>query len=275
MILAPFDFDHALLRKPGRSIVHGLRAGGVAPEYDSILAEHAGYAAALEQAGLQIDILEPDEAHPDSMFIEDPALVFAEGAILLCPGAPSRVSEAASLRGALAKRFGRIEALDEGHADGGDILIMPNIVMIGLSSRTDRAGAEALGRIVAGFGLPSRIVAPPRGALHLKTAATLIDETTVLTTPEGAESGLFAGLRHIVVDPDERGAANALRANDFLLVSRQYPRTAERLAGADFRLVEVDTRHVARLDGGLTCMSLRYKRGTGCPDPEIARSASF
>lgn len=259
MSLAPFRFDSALLRRPGASVVQGLRAGsGPLPELAQIRAEHAAYVAALEQAGVRTEILDPDETHPDSMFVEDPALVFAEGAILLRPGAPTRIGETALLGEALARRFAVIETLDEGYADGGDILVTPDLVMIGLSARTDRTGAEALARILAGFGHASRIVDPPRGALHLKTAATLIDEETVLTTPAGADSGLFAGLRAITVDPQEPGAANALRVNAALIVSAQYPRTAERLERVGHPLIAIDTTHIARLDGGLTCLSLRY-----------------
>lgn len=262
MTLTPFSFNRALLRRPGRSVVNGLRGGGPAPEFARISAEHTAYAVSLERAGLRVDFLDADEAYPDSMFVEDPALVLAEGAIVLKPGAPSRMREAELLRAPLARRFATVETLDDGYADGGDVLVLPDFVMIGLSARTDRAGAEALGRILARLGHDSRIVSPPDGALHLKTAATLIDGETVLTTPAGAQSGLFAGFRLIVVDPEEPGAANALRINETLIVSRQYQRTTERLARDGHRLVEVDTTHVARIDGGLTCMSLRYR------DPE-------
>lgn len=253
------DFSHAILRKPGRSVVDGLRAhDGAGPEYAQVAAEHAGYALALEQAGLAITMLEPLEAFPDSIFVEDPALVFGEGAILLDPGAPSRQGEGEHLVETLEAHFPRVLRLDGGHADGGDVLVTLETVMIGLSARTDRAGAESLARALAELGRESRIVAPPRGALHLKTIATLIDEETILTTREGEASGLFAGFRQVVTDPGEEAAANALRVNDTLLLSAGHPRIAERLDALGYRLALVDTTHVARIDAGLSCMSLRW-----------------
>jgi dimethylargininase len=178
-----FDYTHALLRRPGQNAVKGLRAGGGPdPDYPGLLAEHGTYADALAAAGLAITVLEPLESHPDSLFVEDPALVFPEGAIVLRPGAPSRADEGALLRGELAARFDQVLELDRGHADGGDVLAMPGLVLIGLSARTDRTGAEALARLLAQLGLRAAIVATPPQVLHLKTASSLIDEETVLAT---------------------------------------------------------------------------------------------
>lgn len=255
-----FDFDHALLRAPGRSVVHGLRAhDGPGPTYDGVAAEHAAYAAALAEAGLTIHMLAPLEEHPDALFVEDPALVFPEAAILLRPGTATRVEEAALLERDLAALFPTVVHLAEGHADGGDILVTPDHILIGLSDRTDFAGARALAAVLDRLGRRAQIVAPPRGQLHLKTTATLIDAETVLTNPAGEASGIFDRFRQIVVERGEEAAANVLRVNDALLVSSQYPRTLDRLAREGFPVVPIDTRHVARIDAGLTCMSLRWK----------------
>ncbi len=148
--------------------------------------------------------------------------------------------------------------LGEGHADGGDVMVTPGVVLIGLSARTDKAGARSLAAALAAFGSDSRNVAPPEGALHLKTIASLIDEATVLTTAEGESSGLFAGLRTIVTPEGEEAAANALRVNATLLLSANHPRIAERLDREGYALDLVDTTHVARIDAGLSCMSLRW-----------------
>ena len=254
------DFTHAILRTPGRSVVDGLRAhDGPGPDYARILAEHAAYAEALERAGVATQILPPLEDSPDSVFVEDPALVFPEGAILLNPGAPSRAAEGEHLLPTLRANFERVLTLDEGHADGGDIMVTPSRVLIGLSARTDEAGAMSLAAALGQFGRDSLIVEPPEGALHLKTIASMIDEDTVLTTPEGEASGLFAGLFHTIVTPKgEEAAANALRVNDTLLLSAGHPRIAERLHRDGYKLDLIDTTHVARIDAGLSCMSLRW-----------------
>ncbi|MES2441993.1 MAG: arginine deiminase family protein [Pseudomonadota bacterium] len=258
------DFTHAILRTPGRSVVDGLRAhDGPGPEYGAVLREHAGYALALKDAGLEIELLEPLEEFPDSVFVEDPALVFEEGAILLDPGAASRRGEVERLAPVLERHFGDVIRLAAGHADGGDVLVTPGRVLIGLSARTDAAGAKALAAALGRLGRAAEIVAPPREALHLKTIATLIDAETILTTRAGAASGLFAGFRTIVTDPAEDAAANALRVNETLLLSAGHPRIADRLDREGYRLALVDTAHVGRVDAGLSCMSLRWKAGSG------------
>jgi dimethylargininase len=254
------DFTHALLRRPGRSVANGLSAsGGPAPVYEQVLAEHHAYAQALERVGLTVEVLEPLEDFPDSIFVEDPALVFGEGAILLDPGAPSRNGEGVHMLPALERRFPQVRRIEAGHADGGDVMVTPDAVLIGLSTRTDRTGAESLVRALGRIGKVARIVQPPAGALHLKTIASLIDDETVLTTPEGRDSGLFAHFRQIVTDPEEVAAANALRVNGTLLLAANHPRIAERLDAAGYALDLLDTTHIARIDAGLSCMSLRWR----------------
>ena len=258
--MACHDFTHAILRTPGRSVIDGLRAhDGPGPDREAVLREHGAYAQALREAGLSVEILDPLEAFPDSVFVEDPALVFGGGAILLDPGAASRRGEAAQLAPVLEARFPQVLRLAEGHADGGDVLVTPDRVLIGLSARTDAAGARALVQALGRLGYTGEIVEPPRDALHLKTIATLVDGETILTTGVGAASGLFAGFRTIVTDVAEDGAANALRINGTLLLSGGFPRIAERLDREGYRLRVLDTRHVARIDAGLSCMSLRWK----------------
>lgn len=256
------DFTHAILRTPGRSVVGGLHAGeGPAPEYEAVLREHAAYADALREAGLTLDMLDPLEAFPDSVFVEDPALVFGEGAILLNPGADTRRGEVAELAPVLERHFGQVLRIGEGNADGGDVLVTPDRVLIGLSARTDATGAAVLVAALGKLGRKSEIVDPPREALHLKTIATLIDEETILTTQAGAASGLFTGFRVLTLDAGEEAAANALRINETLLLSDGHPRIAERLDREGYRLALLDTTHVARIDAGLSCMSLRWNAG--------------
>jgi dimethylargininase len=253
-----FDFTHAILRAPGRSAVDGLRAhDGPSPSFEGIAREHAAYARALAACGLDLTILDPLEQHPDALFVEDPALVFPEGAILLPPGAESRAAEAGHLRPVLERHFD-VQTLAEGHADGGDVMVTPGEVLIGLSARTDEAGARSLASALDRLGKRARIVTPPRGALHLKTIASLVDEETILTTAEGAEGELFARYRRIVLDPEEAAAANALRVNDTLLLAAGYPRIADHLARLGHDIVLLDTTHVARIDAGMSCMSLRW-----------------
>ncbi len=221
--------------------------------------EHIAYVAALSAAGLAVDVLPPLEAFPDSVFVEDPALVFTEGAVLLRPGAPSRAGEAAELAAALRGRFDQVMALDRGFSDGGDVLVTPGVVLIGLSARTDAVGAQALSEALDRLGLKARVEQTPPGVLHFKSACALLDEETVFATPAMAASGVFKGLEVVATPPGEDAAANLVRVGDTVMASAGYPRTRDLLAARGLEVVELPTTEVAKIDAGLSCMSLRWR----------------
>jgi dimethylargininase len=254
-----FDFNSAIVRKPGLSVVNGLRANtGPAPVFERVHAEHAAYVEALRRARVRVTVLDVFEQYPDSIFVEDPALVFSEAAVLLRPGAPSRFPEAEALAATLAAGFPRLLRLTQGHADGGDILVMPKRVLIGLSARTDEPGAAALQVLLASLGLASQVARVPPGTLHLKADCSLIDEETVLATEDLAGSGIFDGFRILTVPREERAAANALRVNDVVFVNAACPRTADLLDHRGLEVVPLRVSEIARIDAGLSCMSLRW-----------------
>ena len=194
-VMRIFDFNAAIVRIPGKKCRRRpALPPGPSPIFDAILSEHQSYVAALRSANLHVTTLSPLEHFPDSIFVEDPALVFTEAAILLRPGAPTRIAEANELAPALTARFPRVLQLNDGYADGGDILVTPDRVLIGLSARTNTEGAAALQALLHSIGLASEVVRVPSGTLHLKTDCSLVDEETVLATRELAASGLFAGV---------------------------------------------------------------------------------
>lgn len=257
--LEVFRFNRAIVRQPARSAAGGLRAHDRGdPAYDGIRAEHDAYVAALHSAGVAVTELPALEDFPDSMFVEDPALVFPEGAILLRPGAPSRAAEAGELAPVLRGLFDVVLELRAGFADGGDVLVTPQHVIIGLSARTDRPGAEALAGRLAQLGRESRIVETPEGGLHLKTACSLLDGETILCTPGLAASGIFEGFRQVVTPAGEEAAANALRVNDVVLAGAGFTRTIERLGSLGYAVVPLETSEIGKIDAGLSCMSLRW-----------------
>jgi dimethylargininase len=254
-----YQFNSAIVRLPGRSVINGLRAhAGPAPVFEEVRLEHATYVAALRAAGVRVTVLEALEQFPDAIFVEDPALVFSQVAILLRPGAPSRSAEADALAAPLAARFPALLRLDEGHVDGGDILVTPHRVLIGLSARTDERGAAALQRLLAVIGIASETVRTPLGTLHLKSDCALIDDETVLAMPELAAAGLFGRFNVIAVPPDERAAANAVRVNDAMFVRADCRRTADLVATHGLRIVPLPVTAISRIDAGLSCMSLRW-----------------
>ncbi len=256
---APYRFTHAILRKPAPSAVKGIRAdGGHDPDFAGLAAEHDAYVAALGDLGLNLTVLPPLDAFPDALFVEDVALTFPEGAILLRPGAPTRAGEVAHIRETLAAHHDRVLELTAGHVDGGDVLRLADRVVIGLSARTDRAGAEALATLLADLGHEAEIAGTPPGVLHFKTGCSLIDTDTIFTVPALADCPQFAGLEIVVAPPGEEEGANLLRIDDTILVGDRWPATHALLEARGLALRLLPTREIARIDAGLSCMSLRW-----------------
>jgi dimethylargininase len=255
-----FDFTNAIVREPGRSVIDGLREDrSVTPAFAGVRREHATYIAALREAGLTVDVLPPLEAFPDSVFVEDPALVFPEGAILLHPGAPTRLGEREEMRGALKRHFAQVLELEgDEYADGGDVLVAPGLIIVGMSARTNRVGAQALVKKLAELGRRATLAATPKTILHFKTAVSLLAEDTVLATQTMADTGIFGGFKIIVTPVGEEGAANALRVNDTVLVGDSFPRTIDLLGRAGFPVAAAPVTEIGKLDAGLSCMSLRW-----------------
>ncbi|RWO80086.1 arginine deiminase family protein [Mesorhizobium sp.] len=257
-----YQFNSAIVREPAISVVNGLRAddrGG--PTYKGVKGEHDTYVAAMRHAGVEVTVLPPLEAFPDSLFVEDPALVFTGGAILLRPGTPSRVAETAEIAPILRHMFDTVlELPTPGQADGGDMMYTPNSVLIGLSARTDKAGAEALVSCIEQLGGKAQIAETPKGVLHFKTASSLLDDETVISTAALANASVFKEFRQFIVPEGEEPAANVLRVNDIVMVSAGYPRTIEMLEKASYKVVPLKTAEIERIDAGLSCMSLRWYR---------------
>jgi dimethylargininase len=253
-----FDFDRAIVREPAGSVVRGLRTGSEPPAFDRVLAEHRAYVAALEAAGVGVEILPALPDHPDSVFVEDPAFVLTEGAILLRPGAPSRFAEAASLAPVLRRHFAHVAEVDRGFVDGGDILVLPDEILIGLSARTDPTGAERFCELARDLGRRARIVEPPAGLLHLKTGCALVEEGILIAAPGIAS--LFPGYEVLLTPEGEEPSANLIRVNDRILMG-DFPRTAALLAGRGIQVVETPASEIAKIDAGLSCMSLRWYSG--------------
>jgi dimethylargininase len=258
--MSAHQFNRALARAPSPSVVEGLRAIDVGPpDFDGVVREHAAYVRALEDAGVSVEVLPALSAYPDSLFVEDAALTFAHAAIVLRPGALTRAGEAREIAPVLEQRFERVLRLAEGHVDGGDVLATPERIFIGQSARTTAEGARALAALLADIGLRGEAVATPRDVLHLKSDCSLLDDETILATARLAASGVFGGFRLILVPAGEEAAANAVRVNDRVLISDAYPRTADLLAKSGYKLAPLATREVAKIDAGLSCMSLRWR----------------
>ena len=254
-----FEFNSAIVRKPSRSVTSGLRAENMGdPTFEGVLAEHEAYIIALESARMSVQVLDALDEFPDSIFVEDPALVYTEGAILLRPGAGTRAGETSAIAPVLRERFETVLELSGGTVEGGDVLNTPESVMIGLSERTSVDGAEALIDCLNEFGRKGVIFQTPANVLHFKSDCSLLDEETVLSTKRLAASGAFDGFRQIITPEGEETAANALRINDRVFVGSDYPNTIRLLTAEGYDVVVLKTSEIARIDAGLSCMSLRW-----------------
>lgn len=257
---ASFRFTHAITRRPAASIIDGLRAVDTGtPDLATMEAHHAAYVAALRSTGATVIELPPLDAFPDSVFVEDTALCLPQGAIVMRPGAPTRLGEAAEMAPHLQALYSTVEWIKgPGTIEGGDILVTGREVLVGQSARTDAAGIEELRAIVTRWGHSLREVHTPPGVLHFKTDCSLLDADTVLSTERLAASGCFDGYRVIHTAAGEEAAANAIRFNDVVLMAAGFPETRARIEAAGYRVVEIGNSECAKLDGGMSCLSLRF-----------------
>ena len=223
-------------------------------------AQHAQYEDALRTCGCEVVRLPELHGHPDSVFVEDVALVFDEGVVMTRPGAESRQGEVAPMAATLA-RYRTVRSLSApGTLDGGDVLRLGRTVWVGRSARSNAEGIAQLGDLVRDWGYTVR-AASMSDALHLKTAVTAVSNTTLLVNPAWVDVSQFEGYTLIEVDPSEPFAANAVLVNDRVIHSSSFPRTHARLRAAGIDVVPVAASELAKAEGGVTCCSLLVGEG--------------
>ena len=256
------EFTRAILRRPGENFAAGITTStGGAPDFAAALAQHLAYAEALRALGLSIEILPADPAYPDGEFVEDAAIVGPDWAIVTRPGAEARQGEIAAIEAALGAHFdgwSRITA--PGCVDGGDICETDDVVLIGVSERTNPEGARQLAAILTGLGRPAELV-DIRGIpslLHLKTGIGYLGEGRMAMAPEVPDLPAFARFEAVRLAPDEAFAANCVRVNDKVLVAAGAPRFMDRLAGLGYAPLALEMSEYRKMDGGLSCLSLRF-----------------
>jgi dimethylargininase len=224
-------------------------------DLDLASCQHDEYEAALRLAGCAVVRIRPEPKLPDSVFIEDTAVVLDELAVIPRPGAASRRAETDSTHDALSP-FRRIESITApGTLDGGDVLVAGRDVFAGVGGRSNEEGVRQLRDFLAPFGYRVLGVVTT-GCLHLKSAATLVADSCVLVNPSWVDPRVFAPLEPLFAHPDEPFAANALRIGDRLLHGAGHPRTRERLERRGLEVAPVDLGELAKAEGALTCCCL-------------------
>ena len=222
-------------------------------------AQHAAYVEALQRAGAEIQVLPADDTLPDSVFVEDAAVVFDEAAVVARPGAPQRRPEVESVATALSA-YRRLLPIDApGTLEGGDVLRIGRDFYVGISSRTNAEGTSQLASLVRGFGYRVTPI-EVRGCLHLKTAVTALDHETLLLNPSWIDAGALPAVRRIVVPIEEPFGANALVVNGVVHLSARWERTRKLVEKAGFSVTTLDVSEFEKAEAGLTCLSLIFSR---------------
>jgi len=224
-------------------------------------AQHAWYEAVLESLGCRIIRLPADPELPDSVFVEDIAVVLDEVAVLTRPGAPSRRPETTAVAEALAPFRTLLRLEDPATLDGGDVLALGRTIFVGLSSRSNAAGVDQLGRLLQPHGYAVRAV-PVTGCLHLKSAVTWAGEDRLLANPQWVDPSVFGPWKVTEVAPSEPFAANVLAVDGQVVCPDSYPRTRRRLERAGARVHLVDMDELQKAEGAVTCCSLLFRAGS-------------
>lgn len=252
-------FKNAIVRKPCPEIIEGLTSASLGkPDYSKALDQHEKYVDALIGCGLDVKILEVDSSFPDSVFVEDVALCIPECAIITNPGAPSRNGEKLEMKEVLQSFYKHIEAIEApGTLDAGDVMMVGKHFYIGISQRTNAPGADQLIRILKRYGMTGSAV-PFNKMLHLKSGLSYLEQNHLLISGEFISHPAFTNFQKIEVDPHESYAANSLWVNSTVLVPAGFPKTREKIEQAGYRTKVLDVSEFRKLDGGLSCLSLRF-----------------
>jgi dimethylargininase len=249
--------QHAIVRDPGPDAATGLTTQSGAPLcFEKLQHQHAAYCDTLAGLGAKLIRLDPAPRFPDAYFVEDTAVVTPEIAVIARSGAMERRGETRTV----ARVLGRYRELSEicapGTLDGGDVMIVGRQVFIGLSRRTNRQGADQLARTLTHYAYQCKLVAVDDG-LHLKSSVTSIGGRQLLLIASWAHHPAFDGYDKILVDPSEAHACNTLWINNHLIIPQGYPQTRALLKATGKPLIELPTGQIRRMDGGLTCLSIR------------------
>jgi dimethylargininase len=219
--------------------------------------QHGQYEACLAELGCRVTSLPAEPELPDSVFVEDTAVVFDEGAIITRPGAESRRPETVSVAEALEKYRKLYHIEPPGTVDGGDVLKIGKKLFVGLSARTNDEGIKQIRSLLSRYDYAVEGV-KVTGCLHLKSAVTQVAENTLLINPAWVDERMFKEMALIYIDPSEPFGANALLVGNTVIYPAAYPGTKRRLESAGITVRTVDVSELAKAEGGVTCCSLIF-----------------
>ncbi len=253
-----YRFKNIIIRKPNKSVQNALSSQNINPVFEKILEEHKNYVKVMNELDLKVNLLEPLEDYPDSIFVEDPALIYKSTCIILNPSDPSRNGEKKIICEEIKKYFDNLIYIKNGFIEGGDILNINNHFIIGLSKRTNKLGAKNLANILNALGASVSICETPKSVLHFKSECSIIDDDVILVSSKMAKlEYLKSNYKLIELPIGEEGAANSLRINDKLLVPQGFIKANEILS-KNYNTINIKVNEISKIDAGLSCMSLRW-----------------
>lgn len=259
-------FTHAISKTPAQSLINGLSLteNNEKPDYALALKQHQAYRDALAAAGLSVTCQVADEAFPDSCFVEDVAVVTPSCVIITRPGAKTRQDEIQTVPTWFTEHVTHVDKPLPQHTitadatlEGGDVMLIDKHFYVGLSSRTNAAGVEQFREIVSLYGYSVTAV-PVTFSLHLKTGVTYLGAQRLLMVKAYEDCPEFADFEKIITPNAENNCANIIRINNHVVIPAGYPVTEKALKDLGYTLLTVDISEFAKIDGGLTCLSLRF-----------------
>ncbi len=252
-------FEYAITRKPSKSMIDGISEAALGlPDYENALRQHADYIAALKECGLEVTELEAVEEFPDSCFVEDVALMTPKCAILTNPGAESRRGEVAHIEDAVRSHYGVVEQIvSPGYVEAGDIMMVGDHYYIGLSERTNHDGADQMIAILEKHGMTGSVVEMSE-MLHLKTGLGYLEDNNLVACGEFLSKPEFQKYNLIEIDQADSYSANSVWINGTVLVPKGFDSTTSAIEKLGYNVREVDVSEYQKLDGGLSCLSLRF-----------------
>jgi dimethylargininase len=252
-------FTKAIVRTPCKAMLEGLTEAEMGlPDYDLACEQHQGYIAALKKCGLDVTVLPPLESYPDSCFVEDVALITSKCAIFTRPGAPSRRGEVQHIIKAVEQFFPSPEHINlPGTIEAGDIMMVGGHFYIGLSARTNAQGAEQLIGILGKYNLTGSMVKMSE-LLHLKTGVSYLENNNLLTFGELHTHPIFDQFKRIEIAKQESYGANSVWINGTILVPKGFPDALKAIQKLGYPTIEISMSEFQKLDGGLSCLSLRF-----------------
>ncbi|MTI69271.1 MAG: N(G),N(G)-dimethylarginine dimethylaminohydrolase [Firmicutes bacterium] len=252
-------FKNVIVRKPARSMVKGITTANLGkPDYKKALKQHAEYVKALKQCGVNVTLLEEDERYPDSCFVEDTALLTDKCAIITNLGAKSRKGEQIEIQKVLKNFYENIEVIQPpGTIEGGDIMMVGDHFYIGLSDRTNKNGANQMIKFLEKYGYTGSVVALNE-VLHLKTGLSYLENNNLLVSGEFIDKEVFKDFNKIEISKEESYAANCIWVNDNVIIPKGFKKAKDAIVKKGYKVIEVDVSEFRKLDGGLSCLSLRF-----------------